>query len=359
MKGRIIRDLVPSAENMRNSEGAFVTLKDGSILFAYSRYANESHDSSPADIYGVISYDNGESFGEPFLMIRHEDMNARNIMSVSFLRMENGDLGMFFVINRGDWICLPHFVRSKDEGKTWSEPVCCVNREGFFVLNNDRVIRLPSGRILLVTSTVERETDAYGFSLGNNQGFFQAFGSDDDGYTWFPVNESFTLPVCRALKLGVQEPGAVVLKDGRIWSFIRNDSGRQYETFSSDEGVTWTPPLPSVFTSPYSPMSAKRLSDGRIMAIWNPIPVHTENGRREGEFWNASRAPLVYAFSEDETETFSQRTVLEEDDDKRGFCYVAIHEVSDGILLGYCAGGVEDTRVHSRLRIRKIPMNEL
>ena len=44
-----------------------------------------------------------------------------------------------------------------------------------------------------------------------------------------------------------------------------------------------------------------------------------------------------------------------ETDDKRGFCYVAIHEIDDGtILLAYCAGGEEDGCTLNRLRIRKI-----
>lgn len=56
MLGRIVKDFAPSADNPRNSEGSFVTLKDGSVLFAYSRYSGgDSDDGAPADIYGCIS----------------------------------------------------------------------------------------------------------------------------------------------------------------------------------------------------------------------------------------------------------------------------------------------------------------
>ena len=369
MRGRIVRDITPSPKNMRNSEGSFITLKDGSILFAYSRFGNEgAHDNAASDIYAVQSFDNGESFGEPFPIYKRQDVNATNIMSASLQRMANGDLGLFFLAKRDQVLCMPHLVRSKDEGKTWSQPVCCVDREGYYVLNNDRVIRLPNGRLFLTTAHHEMSVINGEAVTLDKPALFEVFASDDDGWTWFALNKPVSLPISKALQYGVQEPGAVVLKDGRIWCFIRNFSGRQYETFSSDNGVTWTPPVPSEFTAPPSPMTAKRLSDGRIMAVWNPIPIYPGNPEgvgfinaegKEDYFWNWGRTPLVYAFSEDETETFSRPVVLESGDD-HGYCYVAIYEVSDGVLLGYNAGGIEDgAGMLNRLRIRKIPLNEL
>ena len=34
--------------------------------------------------------------------------------------------------------CTLHMVRSNDNGKTWSEPIRCVNEDKYFVTNNDR-----------------------------------------------------------------------------------------------------------------------------------------------------------------------------------------------------------------------------
>ena len=36
--GSVSLDLVPGPDNPRNSEGAFLTLPEGEILYAYSRY---------------------------------------------------------------------------------------------------------------------------------------------------------------------------------------------------------------------------------------------------------------------------------------------------------------------------------
>ena len=86
MIGKHILDLAPTPENKRNSEGAFIALKNGDILFAYSRYADEgADDGAAADIYAMISQDGGESFSEPYLLIARDRLDAQNIMSVSFL----------------------------------------------------------------------------------------------------------------------------------------------------------------------------------------------------------------------------------------------------------------------------------
>ena len=77
MTSRIICDFAPSQENNRNSEGAFIDLKDGRILFSYSRYGNQGDsDGAAADIYGMISSDCGESFEDPFLLFTHQDVQA-------------------------------------------------------------------------------------------------------------------------------------------------------------------------------------------------------------------------------------------------------------------------------------------
>ena len=70
MIGKVVCELPPSKENRRNSEGSFITLKNGDILFAYSYYKGKSWaDDADADIYAVKSSDNGETFSEPYLRL--------------------------------------------------------------------------------------------------------------------------------------------------------------------------------------------------------------------------------------------------------------------------------------------------
>lgn len=363
MISKIVRDIPPTAANNRNSEGAFIDLKDGRILFAYSRYGNQGDsDGAAADIYGMISSDNGESFEDPFLMFTHQDVQADNVMSVSFLPMTNGDIGLFCLHKYDADQCRLYLSRSADDVKTWSTPILCTPEEGYYVVNNDRIIRTATGRLLAPAAYHEATTriDENGKKelTGIAPGVLFIYASDDDGCTWYKLADNMTLPVSGGCTSGVQEPGLLQLTDGRLWCYIRTNAGRQYETFSEDDGKTWSPLVPSWFTSPCSPLSTKHLRDGRILAVWNPIPVYNGRSERPGGVWTGARTPLVYAISTDEGKNWSEPIAIETDENS-GYCYVAIHEAADGgILLAYCAGGPIDGSTLNRLRIRKLFLNE-
>ena len=366
MFGKHICDLAPTPENRRNSEGCFLTLKDGRILFVYTRYNEQGHqDGANADLYAIISEDNGETFGAPFLFYGRDKIGANNVMSVTLRWMDNGDMGLFFLRKISNQ-CNGIFVRSPDEGKTWSEPMFFTDPEGYICVNPDRIIRLENGRWLAVgaihSATEYRMTEDGKRQIVENltPGRLQVYASDDDGFTWQTiVKEHILPPEGRFRNTGVQEPGIVQLKDGRIWCFIRTGNDRQYETFSSDNGATWTPIEPSWFTSPDSPLSMKRLNDGRLFAVWNPIPRGNVRPWRIDGAMTGSRTPLVCAVSRDEGETWENITTIESDD-RRGFCYVSIHELEDdSVLLAYCAGSPEDRCCLSRLRIRKLTKEDM
>lgn len=358
MKTKHVCDLAPSPSNNRNSEGAFVRLNDDRILFAYSRYSDAGFDDgATADIYAVLSADNGDSFGEPFPIWTHEQANADNVMSVSFMRMQNGDLGMFYLAKRDVDQCLLYWIRSQDEGQTWSEPVLCSNNTGYFVGNNDRVVHTRSGRLIFPTAlhATECTTDETGKKTFKNidPGQLIVFGSDDDGITWRALHTPICIPISRGCTLGVQEPGILELEDGRLWCYIRTNAGKQYECFSSDDGETWSEPAPTFFSSAVSPLSTKRLSDGRILAVWNPVPVYTGRSQMVDGVWTGARTPLSYAVSEDGGKSFGSPIDIETDP-RSGFCYTAIFETDDGVLLAYCAGNVDDGACLNRLRITKL-----
>lgn len=358
MKTKHICDLAPSASNNRNSEGAFIELKDGHLLFAYSRYNDAGFDDgATADIYAIVSADGGNTFGEPFVLWTHTQAQADNVMSVSFTRMQNGDLGMFYLAKRDTDQCLLYLICSADEGINWSQPILCSGAAGYYVGNNDRVIRTRSGRLLFPTALhpTECKIDEQGNKVFKDihPGQLIIYASDNDGVTWCALTEPITIPVSSGCTTGVQEPGILELADGRLWCYIRTDASRQYECFSSDEGETWSAPLPSRFTSAISPLSTKRLSDGRILVVWNPVPVYNGRSQKIGNVWTGARTPLSYAISEDDGKTFCPPIDIETDPE-HGFCYTAIFETQDGILLAYCAGGVDDGACLNRLRITKL-----
>ncbi|MDE7313524.1 MAG: glycoside hydrolase [Eubacterium sp.] len=360
--GDVVAELVPSREhkNPRNSEGAFLTLKDGSILFAYSRFKGEGvEDWGISDICAVISKDGGRSFTGHRTLLTSEGENAQNIMSLSLLDMENGDIGMFYLVRHTYTRMQMYLRRSKDGGKTWTDRVLCTPQEGYFVVNNDRVVRLASGRILIPAafhrSGCQEEAENGWFVDSRSE--VVCFYSDDDGVSWQAAEGKCCMPFMKNSSSGLQEPGVLELEPGVLWGFARTDLGRQYEMYSLDHAKTWTGAAPSRFTAPNSPLSMKRDKAGVIWAVWNPIPEY--NGReKKTDIFTGGRTPYVIAASTDNGQSFTEGVAFEAEED-HGYCYCAIHFLEDGMLLGYCAGGPKDESCLARIRIRKIGWQEL
>ncbi|MBQ6420953.1 MAG: exo-alpha-sialidase [Clostridia bacterium] len=355
MKTETIKLLTPSPDNARNSEGDFIRLNDGRILFIYTRYDAGDGDDDAANLYGLVSDDDGEHFGEPFPVFSRADLQADNIMSVTLRRMDNGDVGLFFLVKKQPQQCRLYLARSKDEGTSWSAPKACIPHRGYFVVNNDRVVRLSDGRWIIPAAHIpvltDDETDKAYFDGPNS--IVRFYVSDDDANTWRMAGCCRPGGGFQRTCTGLQEPGLIERKDGVLWAYFRTGEGRHYEAFSFDRGETWTDTQPSGFTGPDSPMSVKRLSDGRLFAVWNPVPIYNGRGRHVNNVWTGGRTPLVCAFSEDDGVTFSAPEVID-DDPGRGFSYTSVFETHSGILLAFCAGGADCGGMLNTLRIIKV-----
>ena len=357
-KGEIVCSLAPTSikgqpTNPRNSEGDFIHTTDGRILFIYSRFEGETGgDDANADIACIESCDEGFTWSAPRILFRAKDLGMKNIMSVTLRRMQNGDIGLFYFYRLYDHNAKYVLYRSADEGATWSEPVYCIDIPGYYVINNDRVLQHSSGRLIIPAAfhpPMPAADNHFAMSFIAANRFFI---SDDDGRTWKPTPDMPALN-CNHTSTGLQEPGLVELSNGVIWAYARTDLGRQYEYFSVDGGMSWTPPQPSAFTSPCSPMLIKRNPyDKKLYAVWNPAPVYPGRDDLPGSW---GRTPLVLAVSDDEGRTWSKPLILE-DDEERGFCYPALHFGPDYLLLGYCAGGLAEGICLCRTDIRRIPV---
>lgn len=356
--GRIVLDLPPAEGNPRNSEGAFIDLKNGSLLFVYSRFNGENHrDDARAYLAARISVDQGESWSDEQIIVTPDEHQASNVMSVSLMRMGNEDIGLFYVVRYGFHDTRLFLRRSSDEGNSWGEPKCCIPGPGYYVTNNDRVIRLSSGRLIIPTSMhkLKGENRMSMKEAFDSRGVACFILSDDDGDTWREAHDLYTIPARRS-RSGLQELGAIELANGVVWSWSRTDMGCQYEMFSTDGGETWSLPTPSQFTSPRSPLSMKRIPhSGNLLAVWNPIPNYVTRSFEKHTF---GRTPYIGAISRDEGKTWISHFTIESDPD-RGYCYTAIHFTHDSVILAYCAGGAEDLICLARLRVRKIALADI
>jgi sialidase-1 len=68
--GDIVLEMPPKEGNPRNSEGAFIDLKDGSIAFMYSHFIGDtSKDAAPAAIAKCVSSDGGKTWSKREIII--------------------------------------------------------------------------------------------------------------------------------------------------------------------------------------------------------------------------------------------------------------------------------------------------
>lgn len=345
----VVLDIEPTRENPRNSEGAFVSLKSGRILLLYTRFAGGADDASPAHIVAIHSDDAGRTWTrEPRLVVKNE--GAANVMSVSLLRLRSGALALFYLVKNSLLDCRPVIRVSGDEGETWSEPRQVGAAPGYFVLNNDRVIQLEGGR-LIVPLAFHRSKGAVPRSYGSFDSRAIALWqlSDDEGKTWREAEDWYALPA--PTRTGLQEPGVVEVAPGRVFSWMRTDQGVQYGSWSSDSGLRWSPSERTELVSPVSPASIKRLPDSsELLAVFND-----HSGRFP--FPKNKRSPLVAAVSVDGGKTWPRRKLIEVEPGG-WYCYTAIHFVGRAMLLAYCAG---DDKIGglNRLRVRRLSLDWL
>ena len=359
MTNDIVLQLDPTDANPRNSEGSFVTLVDGRILLAYTRFTGGRGDNEAADIAVTCSPDAGRTWSDPEVLVANR--GDHNTMSVSLLRLHDGRIALFYLVKNdiGDVRCAdcrPWMSTSDDEGGSWTEPRLTIPTPGYFVVNNDRIIQLASGRLVIPAGFHMMFRKDSGAELAHDsRSIAKYFLSDDAGETWRESRDWWALPVRGGS--GLQEPGVVELADGRLFSWCRTSVGCQYGLTSDDGGETWSAPEPTEFASPCSPLSIKRLpSTGHLLAVWNDISGRFDVPPPAEESWG--RTPFASAVSSDEGQTWARHRLIEDDPD-RGYCYTAIHPVvgDDAVLLAYCAGGKPTGQVLNTLRIRRVSVD--
>ena len=277
----------------RHDHQLIFPLKDGRLLLVWSeyyvnrpsqitskRYAVIVGDEMPCRISARLSADRGRTWSETFTL--QENVGARNVKHPNLLRLPSGEVLFFYTVwnsNRERLICMK---RSKDDCETWSEPVKVSLLGGFNNINNDHVLRMSSGRIMLPSFNSEF------YGKGDHWKAF-CYWSDDEGRTWQVSETKMDLPA-----RGAEEPGIVELKDGSLLAVLRTSLGSVYRAYSHDGGRNWTTPESTGLAAPASPPLIKRIpSTGDLLLVWN-------RNYQPGHHHQGERTPLTAAISRDE-----------------------------------------------------------
>ena len=137
-----------TAENPRTGEGSAVLLRDGRVFLLFSRFSGAADHDGSCLAGGFLDVETGRLSEERILFPEGHWLNQ---MSVSLERLLDGSVGLVFMrkLSAGHAVVL--FSRSPDECRSWTEPrmISHAFAGDYFVVNNDRLRALSSGRLVL------------------------------------------------------------------------------------------------------------------------------------------------------------------------------------------------------------------
>ena len=337
-----------TGDGLRAGEGCVTVLPDNSLYFIYgSFFGAADHDN--ADLVEQRSVDGGLTWTDKKVFLKTPE-NVLNNMSASTLLLQDGRVAMIYLHKISNHSCMPMFSTSGDNAKTWSEPVNIDTRGGYYVVNNDRLVQLKNGRILLPYAWHGAKPD---FAQEGALAYCGCFISDDAGESWrrskeekIAKSENIILPkfvdetnigITKHIEDGwvqCQEPGVVELSNGGVMLWCRTPGGYAYRCYSEDGGETYSALKPiEEFAMPCGPQSIKTLpGTDRLIMLFNDrgeIPYGTP------EFhW---RTPLSIAVSDDDGVSWRKIGQLEPDEVPSN-CYYSICFHDENVIFTYYEG---------------------
>jgi hypothetical protein len=286
-----------------------IRLKNGDMLM-FAREGTE-HYANDGDVLMLRSKDDGKTWGEKQYIGAIPDVDEREGCGI---QLKDGTIivGVFYndlykpdgIYNWDNKVKLPdldrprlgaHWVNSKDNGKTWSQPKF-MDLKGMPFKGiegpTDAPIELPDGSIVMGVI-------AYGLEGDVDMGSV-LLRSTDKGNTWKYV--STMAADKKKEKGGFVEPGIVRTRTGRIIAAMRNHLSENaiYVTYSDDEGKTWVPVFRTDMVG--HPVDLIQLADGRIMATYG---IRTGTGR------HSEPGGIRACFSSDNGKTWDVKTEVQ------------------------------------------------
>ena len=186
---------------------------------------------------------------------------------------------------------------SDDEGKTWTVPTRLP--DGVLGPIKNKPIQLPDGTILSPSST----------EMGSWKVHIES--SIDNGTTW-KVN-----PVDHKTTFGVIQPTLLLYSGNRMQMLCRSQNDRIIESWSTDNGKSWSALTKTDMLNPNSGIDAITLKNGLQLLVYNP----TARGK-------GGRAKLNVAVSSD-GKTWKDVAILENGTDGE-YSYPAVIQASNG-----------------------------
>ena len=212
-----------------------------------------------------------------------------------------GSLMLFYKIGTSPSLWSGMLRTSTDDGESWSDEKP-LPQDVLGPIKN-KPVQLANGDIISPSSTES-------YAMGSNwRARFEI--SSDNGKTWRIVDPPEDKAGKKGKPLNAIQPSILML-NGRLAAVGRTREGSIFETFSNDNGASWTPLSLTQLPNPNSGTDAVTLKDGRHVLVYN----HTAKGR----------SPLNVAVSKDGIE-WSAALVLESEPGE--YSYPCVIQTSD------------------------------
>jgi len=189
-------------------------------------------------------------------------------------QVPDGPLLLFYKVgpNPIEWWGM--LIRSEDYGKTWSAP----ERLPDGILGPIKNKPVPVKGDLLCPSSTERKGRDWRVHLER---------TPDLGRTW-----TKTESVADPDKFNTIQPTILFHPEGKLQILCRSGKGKIAQSWSEDDGLTWSPLTGIDLPHPDSGIDAVNLKDGRLLLVYN----HTRRGRsplnvalsKDGQTWEAA-----------------------------------------------------------------------
>ncbi len=200
---------------------------------------------------------------------------------------------------------LPAYViRSLDGGKTWQDVQKL--HEDWTGMNRD-IKETKDGTVVFATMMMRHNPGRH---------TVLTYATKDDGKTW--IRSNVIDLGGSGNHAGVMESTLEQLKDGRLWMLLRTNKRYFWETFSTNDGVTWNEPKATKIDASASPGALKRLADGRLVLVWNryypegkdSYPLLGGDGNLAEVPCSWQREELAMMFSDDEGKSWTKPVVI-------------------------------------------------
>ncbi|MGN6179667.1 MAG: sialidase family protein [Mucilaginibacter sp.] len=219
-------------------------------------------------------------------------------------QVKGGELILFYKIGPSPAKWKGFFRTSSDGGVTWSAQHTLP--EGILGPVKNKPVTLRNGDILAPSGT-ESGGVVIHFEL-----------STDKGKTW-----SLTGPVQQAKGIKSLQPTILLHKDGRLQALCRTQNRAIMETWSEDNGRTWSPLDTTSLPNNNSGIDGVTLKDGRQLLVYNHVLP-------PGKAVKGARTPLNVAISKDGKKWYA--ALILEDSPISQYSYPSVIQTSDGLV---------------------------